>query len=529
MITQFGPYLIDEELAQGGMARVFRARLRGLGGFEKTLVLKQIRPELSRDPRFVELFVREANTLVQLVHPHIVPVYELGAVEGTYYLSMEYIEGATLAEILHDGPLGTALVAQIGVQVADALDYAHSRFGILHRDVTPRNLIVDDAGHVRLLDFGIAAALGSESEAFGSPGYMSPEQVEGRPLSIASDLFSLGVVLTEALLGFAPFEKVTRGTLGDRPALTRDPSLPAALSGLLDRMLRKAETERPESAAEVSRSLRAWLAQSHPEGAFVALRTRVRTARERRSKTHEKETMVGAPTTPIGSAEGAAVRTIAASPALTEMLRSASGVSIAPSPQAEGPATRPISRPPSARRARQSNAGANPRVTAWMMRAWPALAFVAMVVLVVMMWARSSPTPARAPTAAPTPDAREPADALPRRVSRDAGAPPTEAESPATKREPATTSAIDSEGRATLTLSALPWAEVSLDGQPLGTTPLRNQRLRAGVHAVVFSCPPLGKTERLSVMVPRDARGRIVIDFSTEPARRSLDGVSEAR
>ena len=95
MLAQLGPYLIDEELAEGGMARVFRARLRGLGGFEKQLVIKQIRPELARDPHFVELFVREANTLVALSHPHIVQVYELGAADGTYYLSMEYVEGAT--------------------------------------------------------------------------------------------------------------------------------------------------------------------------------------------------------------------------------------------------------------------------------------------------------------------------------------------------------------------------------------------------------------------------------------------------
>jgi serine/threonine protein kinase len=122
VLSQLGPYLIDEELAQGGMARVFRARLRGLGGFEKVLVIKQIRPELAKDPRFVELFVREANTLVSLSHPHIVPVYELGAAEGTYYLSMEYVEGATVLQMLDQGPLAPALVAHVGTQVSEALE-----------------------------------------------------------------------------------------------------------------------------------------------------------------------------------------------------------------------------------------------------------------------------------------------------------------------------------------------------------------------------------------------------------------------
>lgn len=527
MITQFGPYLIDEELAQGGMARVFRARLRGLGGFEKVLVLKQIRPELSKDPRFVELFVREANTLVQLVHPHIVPVYELGAVEGTYYLSMEYIEGATLAEILHDGPLGPALVAQIGVQVADALDYAHTRFGILHRDVTPRNLIVDDAGHVRLLDFGIAAALGTESEAFGSPGYMSPEQVEGAELSSASDVFSLGVVLAEALLGFAPFEKVTRGTLAAKPALARDPSLPAVLSTLIDRMLAPTPAGRPEGAAEVSRSLRAWLSQAHPEGAFLALRARARSARERRSTTRAPELV--APTTPIGSAEGAAVRTIAASPVLTEMLRSTSGISIVPAPISDGPSTRPISRHPPAREVnRQSSAGANPRATAWMLHAWPAFALLAMVVLVLMMWARPKPSE-NVPRPRPTVGPQEADRVLPSSDASAVHAPDASVRSAQAVPTVAAPIANEGEGRATLTLSALPWAQVTLDGQLLGTTPLRNQRVRAGTHALIFSCPPLGKTERLSVIVPRDARARIVVDFSTDPPKRSLDGVNEAR
>ena len=94
-LQPFGKYLLDAELAQGGMARVFRARLRGPGGFEKRLVVKQILPELAQDPRFVELFVREANTLVQMSHPNVVPVYELGVVDGVYFLAMELVEGAT--------------------------------------------------------------------------------------------------------------------------------------------------------------------------------------------------------------------------------------------------------------------------------------------------------------------------------------------------------------------------------------------------------------------------------------------------
>src|SRR4051794_1825348 len=101
--TPFGKYLLDREIARGGMSRVYRARLRGPGGFEKTLVVKQILPELARDPSFIELFVKEANTLVQMSHPSLVPVYELGVVDGVYFLAMEWIEGATILEILREG------------------------------------------------------------------------------------------------------------------------------------------------------------------------------------------------------------------------------------------------------------------------------------------------------------------------------------------------------------------------------------------------------------------------------------------
>ena len=176
-VQPFGKYLLDREIARGGMARVWLARLRGLGGFEKRLVVKQILPHLASDPRFVAMFVEEAKTLVQMSHPHIAPVFELGVVDGIYFLAMEYVEGATLADVLEEGSLPPPLAAHIGVQIADALAYAHERFAIVHRDVTPRNVMIDGAGHCRLLDFGIAAPAEGEGEGelFGTPGYLSPE------------------------------------------------------------------------------------------------------------------------------------------------------------------------------------------------------------------------------------------------------------------------------------------------------------------------------------------------------------------
>src|SRR5258706_8093257 len=154
----FGKYVLERELASGGMARVYLATLRGAVGFEKRLVVKQIRPELALDEAFVRRFVEEAKIAVELSHPNIVPVYELGVELGIYYIAMELCEGLTLTEILMDtGPLDAAEGAYVGIEICRALDYAHRRGGIVHRDVTPRNVLLDEEGAVRLIDFGIAA------------------------------------------------------------------------------------------------------------------------------------------------------------------------------------------------------------------------------------------------------------------------------------------------------------------------------------------------------------------------------------
>src|SRR5271166_2852015 len=159
----FGKYVLERELARGGMARVVLATLRGAGGFEKKLVVKQIRDEYACDDDFVRRFVEEAKTTVALSHPNIVPVYELGIELGTYYLAMELVDGVSVDQLLlkqADGRksgLTPEEGAYIGVEVCRALDYAHRRMQVIHRDITPRNVMVDQEGQVKLIDFGIAA------------------------------------------------------------------------------------------------------------------------------------------------------------------------------------------------------------------------------------------------------------------------------------------------------------------------------------------------------------------------------------
>jgi serine/threonine protein kinase len=205
--AHFGKYQLLSHIAEGGMADVYLGRLPGPGGFEKRLVVKVIRPELAARREFCELFVAEAKVTVSLTHANIVPVYELGMVEGQYYLAMELVDGPTLHQLLFDrrpgrgGPLPPPLAAYVAEQVLRGLDYAH-RCGVVHRDLSSANVMCSRQGEVKIVDFGIAGHLGSGVELRGgSVGYMAPEQVQGGVADARSDLYAVGVLLGEMLTG----------------------------------------------------------------------------------------------------------------------------------------------------------------------------------------------------------------------------------------------------------------------------------------------------------------------------------------
>jgi serine/threonine-protein kinase len=212
----FGKYFLCDKIAAGGMAEIYLAKLIGPGGFEKQLVIKQINPELSKERQFVELFVAEAKTLVALSHGNIVPVYELGVVDDTYFIAMEYVDGPTLGELLaalerHGERLEPGAAAHVASELCKGLDYAHRKGeGVVHRDLSPRNVLLSREGEVKLVDFGLALAPAPDRTRRGQPGaappagsfpYMSPEQVRRDALDQRSDLFSLGVLLWEMLTG----------------------------------------------------------------------------------------------------------------------------------------------------------------------------------------------------------------------------------------------------------------------------------------------------------------------------------------
>ncbi len=332
----FGKYILERELARGGMARVLLATLRGAGGFEKKLVVKQIRDELAYDQEFVRRFVEEAKTTVALSHPNIVPVYELGVEQGTYFLAMELVEGASVAELLRerndDGSrrvLTPVEGAYVGLEVCRALEYAHRRMNVVHRDITPRNVMVDEEGQVKVIDFGIAApALVAGQEVFGSPGHMPPEQVQGHELGPATDIFALGVLLMEAWTGAAPFRRATldeceTAMLAPHPTPSSFDARLAPLDDVIARAMRLSLHERQGDASEVARAFRAFLRDFDPGEIARALGDRVRNLRLAQSAPLSQRDDAGRAT--FASVSDVGTRTFAAREEALEWSRAQSG------------------------------------------------------------------------------------------------------------------------------------------------------------------------------------------------------------
>jgi serine/threonine-protein kinase len=290
--TSFGKYFLTEKIATGGMAEIYLAKLLGPGGFEKHLIIKQIHPQYGDLPEFVQLFVREAKTLVSLSHGNIVPVYELGVLEGTYFIAMEYIDGPTLSELLRAAPersvrIAPAMAAFICAEVVKGLDYAHRKgAGVIHRDLSPRNVMLSRDGEVKIVDFGIAATVdenlahedGDDGNPVGSFPYMSPEQVRREQLTPASDLFSVGILFWETLVGSRLFARDTPEDTLDAvltadivPPSTHNSAVPSELDEICLRALERDVAQRWSSAGELHAKLTRFLYSVEPPVTASAL------------------------------------------------------------------------------------------------------------------------------------------------------------------------------------------------------------------------------------------------------------------
>ena len=278
--TPFGKYLLLKQIAVGGMAEVYLARQNGPAGFAKECVIKRILPALAADPQFVEMFLDEARIAARLSHPNIVQIFDLGKIgEKDYFLAMEYVQGVDLQRILenearHKRRVPLAIALRILSNAAEGLDHAHRAvdgkgqpLGIVHRDVTPSNVIVSFDGIAKVLDFGIAKAVAKNwrtevGVVKGKIPYMSPEQVRGEQLDARSDLFSLGGVLYEITTGKKPFEgqnpaEIAMHIMHSEPAppSTLVPNFPPQLEAILRRCLAKDREQRYASGRELQVAL----------------------------------------------------------------------------------------------------------------------------------------------------------------------------------------------------------------------------------------------------------------------------------
>lgn len=204
-------YRIIEEIGRGGRGRVYKAEDREL---EITVALKLIRPEYSSDPKFIERFKNETLIARSITHENVIRIYDLGEVEKIKFISMDYIRGQSLSELIQAAEVLTVKTAiNIAAQIGRALQAAHDR-GIIHRDLKPQNVMIDHSGKAYVMDFGLSKAIsGPELEKakaiVGTPRYFSPEQAKGEKLDQRSDIYSLGIILYEMLTGKLPFEAET--------------------------------------------------------------------------------------------------------------------------------------------------------------------------------------------------------------------------------------------------------------------------------------------------------------------------------
>jgi serine/threonine protein kinase len=275
-LEHFGKYLLIDKIGMGGMAEVYLAKQRGIKGFEKVLAIKRILPNLTQDPEFVSMFINEAKLAALLSHQNIVQIFELGHIENVYYIAMEYVKGKDLRTVLHHSkslnhPPSIGQILLMLTKICSGLDYAHRKkdlngddLNLVHRDISPQNILVSYEGEVKLVDFGIAKAASQSSETRtgfikGKLSYLSPEQAWGKPADRRSDIFSLGIILYEMLTGYKLFKGENEFSTLEKIREAKVEPVPSKLNGRvspeLEAIILKALAKEPEnrfqSAAEL--------------------------------------------------------------------------------------------------------------------------------------------------------------------------------------------------------------------------------------------------------------------------------------
>jgi serine/threonine-protein kinase len=279
--VNYGRYEILREVGRGSMGVVYEARDPRI---DRVVALKVLRPDRVSTDTFVKRFLKEAKVIGRLSHPHIVTIHDVGEDQGNIYIAMEFLEGSSFSDVIRERRLSIKEIVDFGIQIAETLDYAH-RKGVVHRDIKPSNIIVQQDGWTKVTDFGIAhlddasGTLQTQTgEIMGTPAYMSPEQVMGKPVDGRSDLFSLGVILYELCTGARPFggegknlPTVFNEIIQAAPA-EPDPTtgIPSELSRVIMKSLRKDPEQRYQTGREMADAMKAALAGEVPAGEAAA-------------------------------------------------------------------------------------------------------------------------------------------------------------------------------------------------------------------------------------------------------------------
>ena len=287
MAQTLGKYTLVRKLATGGMAEVFLARSDGPMGFQKKLVVKRILPHFGEDQNFINMFLSEARLAAELNHPNVVQIFDFGETDGQYYIAMEFIDGPNLRALNKAaretvGPISLPLCARIIALAAEGLGYAHDLknqqgqvMNLVHRDISPDNVLVSRNGGVKVVDFGIAKAstqphLTKSGVIKGKLAYMPPEQLAREPLDRRADIFALGVVLYELVCGAMPFDStsevsIIQAIMGTEPlirASNKRNDLPPALDAIISKCIEKNVANRYSNCRELQHDLERFIAST---------------------------------------------------------------------------------------------------------------------------------------------------------------------------------------------------------------------------------------------------------------------------
>lgn len=546
-VSHAGRYRLIRLLATGGMGEVYLARHEGPANFSRTVVVKRLLRHLAVDKAFVQMFLNEARLAALLVHPNIVHIYELGEHDGTYFIAMEYVPGTSLRSVLRyvrerNERLPVALAIHIATLTLNGLDFAHlaqdddgRALCIVHRDVTPDNLLLSTTGGVKVADFGIAKAANVTGTTRthgvkGKYGYMAPEQYEGARLDGRADLFSVGVVLYEMLTGERPFTgpndaAVMRAVLSDAaiPPSRLNPEVSPALEQVVLRALAKQPDQRFASARAFAAALSELAPASAGPDVSETLKNLVDAtcASQRESEQDEAFQRFGT----ASVADGDIPTTIEPEAGITRPSPPGADVRAQPPP----PQRDVLAKRPGRRRVLVAGAGAT----------------AALGLIAVGLWRH---TPDRVPSSEPTGGSEAPrmtegpkpvvpasppassaqetsagTDA-PQAPPRSAQAPPPEPSRTRNEgsrvrakkeRTPATRIQPKPSAPGTLAVRVRPWAEVWVAGKSYGITPIRPLTLAAGTHVVVLRNPELGVERNVRVRVVSGEQKTLRVDLRT--------------